>query len=736
MDFVYRSINHEIIINTLNRLYDNGYTIDNRKKIKYDANESSQIIITRLSKNGESFNALIKIRDTEESVNNSTDDICSIGEMNRIIPGKSPEVIAVDFSNPPRYHTSYTLDDTTITILKIPDNSMVLREYLNRLFDKSINPENTKTLGVIVRNGINLIKTMESVNSNSIRSENVLINPLDLSLSIWNFDLSCCVKNYDKNETIEAGSRCCYDKSNPHELNACLMKHDKIAKGVTSPLYIWGHLHDKIYNSFEDGKKNDLFAFLAILHYWAFKKYPFIDNIASFPHFYDIDPFTDFWTINESISPAELATDSIKKMPTNSNFIEWCLNKFKMNNSSERIIFQQQMIIQRSILIFINNMFESFDKIVDLVEHEIDSFIEMSGEYTRIYDLNNLNELENRMSFLLKSPFKLIDSDDILSGSQGLTRVALLNEKEIIAKIYSPMSTELRFATNEKTILVKLNKYEKKNKIIIGPVIYNSIKLKTMSGIYSVNLMQKIKPSFIELGKLIKASRITDTIIKELILELLHKIKHLHNARIYHKDLKEDNILVDINKSYGHRIIIIDFALSCCMNTDSEDAELIRSCIRNVSSLKFNLSPLNMLHELENEMNDFKLEDLGKHNDIATLLSTFYFIINYEQDSNVNYSDYFAFGLLVYPLLFANMDENIFTNSLFTQLKKDPSNADVDIQIRFKQRFERYYIKSNKDNELKRDLLDNMIDNMFEYYYNNLYEDPDVIIETLIEMVR
>lgn len=745
MDLIYRPIDSKIMKNALDRLRENGYEIDDLKRIEYDANESSQFLVTRVSKDGESFNALIKVRDTEESLKNRGDDICSIGEMNRILPGSSPEVVAVDFSRSSKYYSPSRLN-TTITVLKIPDGSMILREYLKKVFDRSIKPANTRVLGEIVRNGINLIKKMESVNSNSVRPENLLINPRDLSLSLWNFDLSCCIKNYEKDGSTIAGSSCCYDKSNTAELNACLMKHDKKAKGVTSPLYIWGTFQGKSYNSFEDGKKNDLFAFLAILHYWAFDKYPFIENIASFPHFYDLDPIRDFWFVSESgsVSAAELATNPYKKIPNKSNFTKWCLNKFKMENSSERIIFPQQIFIQKAILLFINNMFKSFDEIFDLVKIEINNFIDLSGEYKRIFDLSNITELENRISFLLKLPFKLIRSDDISLGSQGLTSIATLNGKEIIAKIYAPRSTNFNFDINEKANLFKLNIYEKENKITIGPVIYNSIKLKTISGRYRINLMQKIKPSFVELEKLIRESRASDLLIKELIQELLQKVEHLHKAKIFHKDLKGDNILVNISKPSGHRIRIIDFALSCCMDDDEEDDDIgchltyksLRSCMANVSAIKLNLSPLNMLHELENKMTDFKTEDLGKHNDMASLLSLFYFMINYQDDGNYKYSETFTIGPLSYPLVFADSGDRIYTNPLFKRFKKDPSNTSLDIQTRFKERFSKHYIKSNKDNTLKRPELDRIIDNMFEYYYNNLYENPDTITENFMRMIR
>lgn len=68
--------------------------------------------------------------------------------------------------------------------------------------------------------------------------------------------------------------------------------------------------------------------------------------------------------------------------------------------------------------------------------------------------------------------------------------------------------------------------------------------------------------NFVELYTLIKLNKLNFQLAMEICYEMLLIISYLHCNNLIHCDIKPDNILININLSFGNRLKLIDFGLS------------------------------------------------------------------------------------------------------------------------------------------------------------------------------
>ena len=528
----------------------------------------------------------------------------------------------------------------------------------------------------------------------TFNKEQVLVNLKTLNVKLVDFNYSCCIKG---DEDLKVNGRsCCYDETTQRDIiRDCVALEDRRVLNLSSPSKI---LLDselgKDLDPKEIGLINSYYCVAMILRSYCSTELPFSLNAIgpSFRLNLIMNDYADIAAYRDNVL--------LRYLP-----VSRCI--YPTFNQTINALFTD----------FIRGLYLPSDRLYDSVMDKLNRIltsIQAGSKYRRISDniLSNFNH-------------NILIQDTISGGSQGTIYVCRTLDENldigwIVLKDYDITSDyERKMARMESCIMKNMSQIEPP----VTPKYMYSGPINEDGYILGIEYMKE----WVTLHKFIseKHNTMTDEDIKTIIKNLFECIKKVHTIGS-HKDIKEDNILINPNTL---DIKLIDFALGCCKSDPDNpnsgcchsDTSEIKECVLNMSQFYPYRSPLLLLFSEDESKVNHDLIDIGKHDDIYAMLSVIYYLINYDDYDENNNKMVDLVGIIAVPRF----------KSLITP---DMIEWTVSGKDAYKELLHRSYILSNKDNIVKRPTLDPIIDRMVNVYIDNIERSSSDLI-SIIEMV-
>ena len=152
-----------------------------------------------------------------------------------------------------------------------------------------------------------------------------------------------------------------------------------------------------------------------------------------------------------------------------------------------------------------------------------------------------------------KKEFVICTSELFRGGQKAVFPCLKTSKSKGYKKFVCLADLTLEFFNEDK--LKKIQLHEMAAKASIAPKIY-----------YTNDSTQKCWTRFAHYGDLVSfigmPGVVSCEILSKITLQLIHLVKKLHEMGIAHRDIKPDNILVDIDEKIGFKLLLNDFGFS------------------------------------------------------------------------------------------------------------------------------------------------------------------------------
>ena len=243
-------------------------------------------------------------------------------------------------------------------------------------------------------------------------------------------------------------------------------------------------------------------------------------------------------------------------------------SKEKMDTKSNRISKNKKIKIKNHI---IDNKNESENKKINAETNNLN--ISISTQSSAIRDYNYYMKQSNKLSNYIKNYYKKFNSYPptginfykygrlIGQGAFGKVNIGLniLSGRVVAIKSFNKEKLRLN-SENMKKIMHETNLMQKLNHPNITKILETFEDQKyfliVMEYINGGNLFSFIK----------KRRKLSEKISKFLFKQIILGIKHIHSKNIVHRDIKLENVLIDLN----NRVKICDFGISVTLKSENE----------------------------------------------------------------------------------------------------------------------------------------------------------------------